>query len=918
MDYQNTLNLPKTDFPMKASLNQREPEQIKKWETDKTYELIQEKNKSKPIFAMPDGPPYANGNIHVGHCLNKILKDFAIKYRAISGNRAVFIPGWDCHGLPIEHAVSKELGPKRREMNDGEIREKCRSYATKYINQQREQFKRLGILADWYRPYTTMDSSYEAAMVKSLAKIYENGFIYRGEKPVHWCWSCGTALAEAEVEYENRKDPSIYVKFEIDQNSSEIPTTLKDEFKNSKVFFVIWTTTPWTLPANLAVSVHKDFDYGLYETGSEKWIIATELKEAFEKDTNKTLKLIKKFKGKDLEKLKYSHPFVKRTGVTLLGNHVTLDAGTGIVHTAPGHGAEDYTVCMQYGIKPFNPVDGWGKYTDLYADMKGVKVFDANPKVIELLKNSNHLIAVHDLDHSFPHCWRCHNPVIFRATSQWFISMDNNPKGDSLRKRALREIKNVKWIPSWGENRITAMVENRPDWCISRQRLWGVPIPVFYCDGCGKDYTSSELMQKVSQKIEKEGLEAWHKSEITDYENDPKCKNCGKTKFTKGKDILDVWFDSGVCHEAVQANHKAYPGLQNPADLYLEGSDQHRGWFQSSLMTSVAMNNFAPFKTVITHGFVNDGQGRKMSKSLGNVLDPLKFIEKSGAEILRLWVAYVDYSDDVQAGQESFDRVTECYRRVRNTCRYILGNLYDFNPEKDAVGYEKLLEIDKWALTKLYDFIDLCKDSYEKYEYHKIYQALQNYCTVELSAIYLDVLKDRLYTFKASGLERRAAQTVIYEIIKNLMFTLSPILTFLSEEVYAQMPGKKEKSIFLCDFPKLPAQWNNLELKKEWEEVLKVRSVVQKKLEEARQAKLIGSSLEAKIKLELSSSDYDLIKKREADLCSLFIVSQVEFSKGKNTLAEVLKAEGEKCVRCWNFSTDIKEVCPKCRKALSV
>lgn len=893
MDYQTTLNLPKTDFPMKASLNQREPEQIKKWDADNIYGLMQEKNKSKPAFTMPDGPPYANGNIHIGHCLNKILKDFVVKYHAMSGHRTTFMPGWDCHGLPIEHAVSKELGNKRREMSDGDIRQKCRDYAQKYVGLQKDQFKRLGILADWEKPYKTMDSSYEAAMIKSLAKIYDNGFVYRGEKPVHWCWSCGTALAEAEIEYENRKDPSIYVKFEIEKNT----------------YAVIWTTTPWTLPANLAISVHPDFDYAYFEAEgtNEKWLLAVDLAPQVEKASGKTLKLAKKVKGKDLENISTKHPFVNRESKIILGKHVTLDSGTGLVHTAPGHGQDDYIVGLQYGLKPFNPVDDWGRYTDLYPDMKGVKVFDANPKVVELLKNGGHLVASTELDHSFPHCWRCHNPVIFRATSQWFISMDN-PTSDSLRKRALREIKNVKWIPAWGENRITAMVENRPDWCISRQRLWGVPIPVFYCESCGKDETSADLMKQVAAKVEKEGLEAWHKSEISDYKQNHKCSKCGHTKFRKGKDILDVWFDSGVCHEAI--------GLKNPADLYLEGSDQHRGWFQSSLMTSVAMNNFAPFKSVITHGFVNDAQGRKMSKSLGNVLDPLKFMEKSGAEILRLWTAYVDYSDDLQAGQESFDRVSECYRRVRNTCRYILGNLYDFDPSKDAVAYDKLLPLDKWALARLSDFITTCSEAYKKYEYHKIYHALQNYCTVDLSAIYLDILKDRLYTFKASGLERRSAQTVIYLIVKNMTSTLAPVLSFLSEEVYKELPGKKEKSVFLTDIPTPPAEWKNTKVEAEWNHLLEIRTQVQKKLEEARQSKAIGSSLEAKVILSVSREDFDILKPRQDELPGIFIVSQVELKESAGTVIQILKADGEKCVRCWNYSTQIKDVCPKCQKAL--
>lgn len=948
--YQNTLNLPQTEFPMKASLSVREPEMIKKWDGEQLYNLIQEKNKANKEFVMPDGPPYANGNIHIGHCLDKLLKDFAIKYRSMIGLKSAFIPGWDCHGLPIEHAVSKELGNKKREKTDAEFRGLCRAYAEKFVASQKEQFRRLGVLADWDHPYRTMDYTYEADVVRSLAKIYDNGFVYRGEKPVNWCWSDGTALAEAEVEYADRKDPSIYVKFEVVKGLQKLGNP------ENKTYVVIWTTTPWSLPANLAVSIHPDFEYGLFEVDgsgenapgnlAENWIIALELEGVVETATGQTLTLLKKFKGKDIgfgegsqikfddrgenisisvegtEGLVYQHPFISsRQGPVILGDHVTLDAGTGAVHTAPAHGVEDYLVCKNYGIASLNPVDDWGKYSDLYPDMKGIRVFDANPKIIENLKLSKHLAAEVMINHSFPHCWRCHNPVIFRATSQWFISMDEAKSGESLRARALREIKYVKWIPAWGQNRITAMVENRPDWCISRQRLWGVPIPVYYCESCGQYETSGKLMNLVADRMEKEGLESWYSSEITDYQSDKKsCSKCGHDKFRRGKDILDVWFDSGVCHEAVQA--KRYKdGV--PADLYSEGSDQHRGWFQSSLMTSVAMNDKAPFKTVLTHGFVNDAQGRKMSKSLGNVVDPLKFIEKSGAEILRLWTSYEDYTNDLAAGQESFDRVTESYRRVRNTCRYILSNLSDFDPSKDTVEFEKLFPIDKWALSKLYDFMTTSKQAYEAYEYHKIYHALQNYCTVDLSATYLDILKDRLYTFKKTGPERRAAQTVIYQILRNLVGVMAPILSFLCEEVYASLPGEKAQSIFLTDFPVPLEQWKHAGIESEWAQVFEVRSFVQKHLEEARKEKLIGASLEAKVLLALSREDMQTIKKYENDLPSIFIVSQVVLSESAGTSVRIQKADGEKCVRCWNYSiltgaeSRFPGVCPKCVKALA-
>jgi isoleucyl-tRNA synthetase len=921
-DYRATLNLPETDFPMKAGLPVREPEQVKQWLSNDTYGKLQDINKNKPIFAMPDGPPYANGNIHVGHCLNKILKDFVVKYKALSGHRSVFIPGWDCHGLPIEHAVSKELGNKRREKSDGEIRKLCREYATKYINLQREQFKRLGILADWDHPYTTMDQSYESSMIRALAAIYDGGHIYRGEKPVHWCWSDGTALAEAEVEYANRKDPSIYVKFEAVANLDKL------ERPRGKTFFVIWTTTPWTLPANLAISVNPNFDYGLYQVDDENWVLATALAPALEKLTDKTFVLKKTFKGKDIGGVKEvpagfdgvicRHPFIGRDSYVILGEHVTLDAGTGCVHTAPGHGQEDYVVGQKYKLPVYNPVDDWGKYTDKVPEYQGKRVFDANPLIVERLRESKHLIKEEVLDHSFPHCWRCHNPVIFRATAQWFIAMDK--EGGGVRKKALEEIKKVKWIPSWGENRITAMVENRPDWCISRQRLWGVPIPVFYCEKCGKAEISGDLMRKVALKVENDGLESWYDSSLHDYlSKDHKCA-CGHDKFRRGTDILDVWFDSGVCHTAVQENRE---GLKNPADLYLEGSDQHRGWFQSSLMTSVAINGFAPFKSVITHGFVNDAQGRKMSKSLGNVVDPIKFMEKNGAEILRLWTAYEDYSNDLQAGQESFDRVSESYRRIRNTFRYILGNLSGFDPQKHLVKYSELLDIDRWALSRLANFVQTCTDAYEKFEYHRIYHASQNYCTVDLSAIYLDILKDRLYTAKKDGIERRAAQTTVYTILRTMIGVMAPILSFLSEEVYLKLPGEKQESVFFTGFPKVAKDWINPALEEKWAHIFEARTIATKQLEEARQNKMIGSGLEAKVLLTVPQDVAAVFNEKASELPTIFIVSQVELKQGSKYGVEIKKADGTKCERCWNYSLQtgadkrFPGVCPKCVRALS-
>lgn len=917
------LNLPETDFPMKANLPTREPEQIKNWNFKKTYNQVQEHNKNKPIFAMPDGPPYANGNIHVGHALNKILKDFIVKYKSISGFRACFIPGWDCHGLPIEHAVSKELGNKRREKSDSEIRQLCRAYANKYIDLQKTQFQRLGVLADWENPYRTLDNSYEAAIINALADFFECGYVYRGEKPVYWCWSDGTALAEAEVEYADRKDPSVYVKFEVTKNLEKLGNP------KEKTFLIIWTTTPWTLPANLAISLNPDFEYGLYTVEGENWVLAKDLAESFSKLVGKPLVLRKSFKGSDLGGVKKAdsnfdglvatHPFVNRPSYIILGDHVTLDAGTGAVHTAPGHGQEDFIVSQRYSLAPYNPVDDWGKFTDQVPEYKGIRVLDANPKIVQRLRDSGHLILEQVIDHSFPHCWRCHNPIIFRATPQWFVTMDKEGRHGQIRKTASKEIKKVKWIPEWSENRITAMVENRPDWCISRQRLWGVPIPVFYCEKCGEAHADPSTMRNVAKKVAKEGLESWYTSDIGEFTSHSKCK-CGHEKFVKGKDILDVWFESGTCPSAIQETRE---GLTNPADLYIEGSDQHRGWFQSCLLGNVAIRGTAPYKAVVTHGFVNDAQGRKMSKSLGNVIDPLKFIEKSGAEILRLWTSYEDYSNDLAAGQESFDRVTESYRRIRNTCRYILSNLNDFDPKKDSVPYEGLQDIDKWALSRLGSYIETCRLGYENYEFHKIYHATQNYCTVDLSAIYLDILKDRLYTAKKDGPSRRSAQTVIYNVIHNLIIVLAPILSFLSEEVYSCLTKQNERSVFLNEFPKPPQQWTNPSLEETWNRIFEGRSVVTKKLEEARKEKLIGSSLEARVILTVPSKDQEIFEKKIKELPFIFIVSQVELREGEGFEAQVLKADGKKCDRCWTYSPKTNAnpkfpgVCEKCVEALS-
>ncbi len=918
--YKDTVNLPKTEFPMKANLPQREPEMIANWNQIGLYEKILKKNEGGKTFAMPDGPPYANGHLHMGHALNKILKDIVIKFKGLSGYYAPFIPGWDCHGLPIEHGVLKNLGPKRAEKSEVEVRELCRQEAKKWVGVQREQFIRYGILGDWENPYLTLDPAYEADEVRTLAKILDKGIFYRGEKPVYWCLPLQTALAEAEVEYHDHKSPAVYVKFD-----------LKNAPVKGKAGIVIWTTTPWTLPANLAVSVHPEFDYEFFETNGESILIAQKLKDAFEADTGLSLKssgIVKR--GEDLVGLEYEPVIPSAASRTLKskhkniwtiisGDHVTSDAGTGCVHTAPGHGQDDYSVGLKFDVPVFSPVNEAGKYSADIPEYEGQKVFDANPLIVERLKKEGHLLGFKEIVHSYPHCWRTKTPLIFRATPQWFIRMDDEK--NSLRSQALNSIKNVQWVPSWGENRITGMIANRPDWCLSRQRLWGVPIPVFYCQKCNTELTSSKIMNHVADLMEKDGgIEAYHKHSTKELlGGEAQCKKCHHTEFNKGKDILDVWFDSGVCFAAVQNRRR---GLTTPADLYLEGSDQHRGWFHTSLLASLAATDKPPFKTVLTHGFVMFAKGQKMSKSLGNVVDPRDIIKDSGAEVLRLWAAHEDYAQDLTCTPESFQRVTETYRRMRNTMRFLLGNIGDFNPDTDLKKHADLMPIDQWCLAKLNQLIENTEKAYTNYEFYKVYHLLNNFVTTELSAVYLDVLKDRLYTWKQNGAPRRAAQTVLYHVLHTLSGLMAPILTFLADETYAHIPGKKLESIFLTNFPQKNLQWENVELIATFEALLEVRSDVSKFLEELRQSKTIGASLEAEIEISAENEKWKALEGLGKDLRTFFIVSKADLKKGPYKV-HAIKSNGKKCVRCWHYydpkqeSAQFADVCPKCVEALS-
>ena len=908
-----SINLPKTAFPMKANLAQREPEIIKTWQEKKVYHQMVDQNKDNKNFTMPDGPPYANGHIHMGHTLNKCLKDFVIKYKNMAGFHAPYIPGWDCHGLPIEHNITKKLGPKIREKTDQEIRLMCRDEAKKWVNTQKEEFIRLGILGLWEKPYLTLDPEYEAEEVREFARNYKNGVITRGQKPVYWCLPLQTALAEAEIEYHNHTSPSVYVKFDYTPNE-------KFGSFDKPVACVIWTTTPWTLPANLAVCLHPQFEYGFFDAGDQYLLIAKEIQEKFEEATSLSLKAPDKFfKGEEFEFEKAQHPFIDRTSLFILGDHVTLEAGSGVVHTAPGHGHDDYIVGLKYDLPILSPVGPDGKFTDEVPKYQGVKVFDANEGIIEDLTKTGHLIARKDITHSYPHCWRTKTPVIFRNTSQWFITMDDEQY--NIRKKALKELENIEFVPDWGVKRLTAMIENRPDWCISRQRNWGVPLPVLYCTSCDHPLIDENIMEKIAQTMESGlGIEAYHDLPIEELLSGHKCEECGSTEFKKGKDILDVWFDSGICHSAVQ---KKRDGLEFPADLYLEGSDQHRGWFQTSLLTSIASNGETPFKSLLTHNFVNDSKGRKMSKSLGNVVDPLDIIKKSGAELLRLWAASQDYGQDMNYSQEGFQRVTETYRRLRNTMRFLLGNIGDFDYDKNKVAYEDMEPLDQWALDRLYQLMETTQGHYDKFEFYKVYHALNNYFTVDLSAHYLDIIKDRLYTWKTDGRERRSCQTVVYLLTENLIKLMAPITSFLSEESYGYFAGKKQESVFMESFPQPQEQWKNEKVRETFSGLFEVRSEVSKKLEEARAAKEIGSSLEAGVKIQVKKEQMPLMSQlTEQSLKEFFIVSQVEYTEGPEIQTQVHKAHGEKCPRCWNYDTLVEvpgygHICPKCSGALS-
>jgi isoleucyl-tRNA synthetase len=935
LDLKTTLNLPRTDFPMKANLPQNEPKWLANWAKEDLYGQIRAARRDAPIFTLHDGPPYANGRIHLGTALNKILKDFIVKSKTLAGFNTPFLPGWDCHGLPIEINVDKELGPRKAQMTTEEIRQACRRYAEKFVEIQRDDFQRLGVFGEWEKPYLTMDHGYETLIAEAFLKFVEQGYVYRGLKPVHWCIADKTALAEAEVEYEDHRSRSIYVKYPLLTD----PMKLDPALAGRRVSVLIWTTTPWTLPASMAVAFHPDFEYlAVAEGDGEAYILESRRYEPTLHETGlKAPTILARIPGNTFDRLEMQHPFLERKVLGVLADYVTAEDGTGCVHTAPGHGREDFETGVKYGIEIYCPVGDAGEFTEGLPEYKGKTVFDANEPIVELLKARGTLVGPPGwLSHSYPHCWRCHNPVIFRANEQWFVNIDHA----GLRQRALEEIRKVRWLPAWGEERIWNMIATRPDWCISRQRVWGVPITAFHCEDCQKPLLDARLARPAVELFRKEGADAWYAHPIEDLlPPETRCPGCGGTRLRKETDILDVWFDSGASHFGVLGRR---PDLPWPSDVYLEAGDQHRGWFHSSLLVGMITHGAAPYRQVLTHGWVLDAEGRAMSKSLGNVIEPMEIIKIHGAEVLRLWAASVAFGEDATISPEMLIRLSEAYRKLRNTFRYCLANLYDFDPEKDLVGGEQLEEIDAWALARTAEVLARIETAYEEYAFHKVYRALYDFATVELSAFYFDILKDRLYTAPAKSARRRAAQSTLYRIADALARAVAPLMCFTAAEVWSHLPahadgGRREASVHLAKFVSaqqlredIPERF--LRSLENWPRLIAVRNEVLKALEAARNEKLIGSPLDAKVVLAADGALAALLQEYRALLPTLFIVSQVELSAdsiagaAETQLPELTlridKASGRKCERCWNYSERVGEdaryptVCERCSVAL--
>ncbi len=929
MDYRDTLNLPKTKFKMKANLTQKEPAMLKHWEQENLYQKMQQAAADKPLFVLHDGPPYANGHIHLGTAFNKVLKDIILKSRRLAGFNSPYIPGWDCHGLPIEHNVDKELGEKKELISTLAKRGACRKYAEKWIKTQKAEFKRLGVLGDWDNPYLTINFPYEATIAREFNKFLLSGSVVRSKKPVYWCATCTTALAEAEVEYHDHNSPSIYVKFPVVDDLSDVAP----ELQGKKLNVLIWTTTPWTLPANMAVAFHPDFEYAAVETGGEVWILAKELVEkCFEEFGIEDYTILTTFSAAGLEGKKCRHPFMERDSLMVLADYVTAESGTGCVHTAPGHGADDYLTGLRYGLEIVSPVDDKGLFTDEAGRYANLQVPDVNKKINEDMQAEGSLVHQARLDHSYPHCWRCKKPVMYRATEQWFISMKEN----GLRDKALAAINDVSWTPAWGMQRIHSMVEARPDWCLSRQRSWGVPLTVLVCEDCGEVVRDKKVCENIEELFAREGADAWFKYEAEQLAlPDTKCTGCGSSTFKKEEDILDVWFDSGVSYAAVCEEREE---LASPADLYLEGSDQHRGWFQSSLICSVGTRGNAPYKGVLTHGYVVDGQGKKMSKSVGNVVAPQEVIDKYGAEILRLWVSSEDYRDDVKVSDEILRHVSDAYRKMRNTIRFMLSNLYDFDPATDSVTIDKMSDLDRWALDKFARVSDRVVNAYMTYEFHKVYHGLHNFCGTDMSSLYLDILKDRLYVSAPDATERRAAQTVIYRILDGLLKLMSPVLSFTTAEAWEHLQGKAnelpvEESLFFASFPPTDDLTADEDFSQTWDRLLAIRGEITKVLETARRDKVIGLSLDAEVLIQVEGDTADFLADKWAQLMEICIVSNLERVDNIADVDNVMVADadeieglkiavrpapGDKCERCWTIATSVGQdddhpaICNRC------
>lgn len=949
VNYKETLNLPKTSFSMKANLTQREPEYLKKWVDEDLYAKIKAKNKGKRKYVLHDGPPYANGHIHIGHALNKILKDIIVKYKTMQGFDSRYVPGWDCHGLPIEHALFKQLGITKDDIDQIKFRRKARAYAEKYVNIQREDFKRLGIFGEWDRPYLTMNFDYQATIIESFKRLYQSGYIYKGEKPIHWCSECETALAEAELEYAEKTSDSVFVSFPLDVKKSRlhVPETVEkiESVASSEVSVLIWTTTPWTLPANVAIAVHPEMTYGVYSIDGSSFIMAKALALQLQDKIGRKVDICStqddalecSVRGKDLAGLVCRHPFIDRESMIVLAEYVSDEDGSGCVHIAPGHGQEDYEVGIEYKLPIISPVNEKGQFTADFPDAKGLQVLNANPIVIEILEKNKCLLHKAQMTHSYPHCWRCKSPVIFRATKQWFLNVEHN----NLRARLVDSVTDstkTHWIPGWGKNRILGMLESRPDWCLSRQRLWGVPIPILYCAECEKEYfpaTIDEIIECVREK----GADEWFRLSAAELlPVGVVCKGCGHGVFKKEHDIIDVWFDSGISHQAVLNND---PELGYPCALYLEGSDQHRGWFQTSLITSMALENKPPFRSVVTHGFTVDGEGKKMSKSAGNVISPQDILKKYGADILRLWVSSCDISQDVRISDEIIKQMADAYRKIRNTFRYIAGNLYDFDPGLDAIAFEDLDEIDTWAVEKCRRLVAEVTADYDSFRFHHIYRMIYNFCVVEMSSFYLDVLKDRMYTAGKKSQIRRSSQTAMHYVLTNLVKISAPILSFTTDELWRNLTFEKDvESVHVSLWPELVNSAGYAQIMKDWDMLRDVRDLINPHIENKRNQNVIGSSLEASLIIYVADENlFRFLNTHTEHLPLVLIVSQVKLEKvdcvadvtaeavlgfADTTLGlSVSKAPGLKCVRCWNYSESLgsdrahPDICPKCTQAIT-